>query len=264
MKHSSKHLAAAALLGLAILPIHSAHATVGDLVTNTTVSIDTIYGSAIFTRDFSQPTGTGVFEPFLTLQANGTEQGYNTSAKNGVFDTKREPQWNQEIRLSDLSTVTIAGSQYYSFLIDINEPDGQSFSQISLDGLKIFTSTVAGQTTTNVESLGTKRFDLDLPSDSYILYDDQNSGSGQGDIAFFIPTSAFIGASQTDYIYMYQLWGQHVGANFDGTTQGGFEETAIGAGVKPVPEVSTLLPLAGMLGIVLGTNYYRRRKSVVA
>lgn len=257
-------LLSATLLAVTLFAALPARAIVYDLTKESSVTVTTVYGDAIFVTDFTRPTGTGVLDPFLTIQANGTEQGYNTSAKNGVFDTKREPQWNHEIRLSDLFTVSINGSEYYSFLIDVNEPNGGDKSLISLDGLKLFTSTRAGQQTQNVESLGTKRFDIDLPSDSYILYDDQNSGSGQGDLAFFIPTSAFAGANSSDYVYMYQQWGLHVSADFDGTTQGGFEETAILCGVVPIPEVSTVFPLALVLGCVVGSTYLRRRRPIEA
>jgi hypothetical protein len=246
-----------ALVGLSGALTSQSQAAVGDLTTQSTVVISTSYGNAIFTTDFTQPAGTGVFDPFLTIQANGVEQGYNTSA--GVFDTKREPQWNHEIQVNDLTKVTINGSEYYSFLIDINEPNSATTSQISLDALKIYTSGTAGQTTTNVDSLGVKRFDLDLPSDSYIKYDDLNSGSGQADIAFFIPTAAFIGAKSTDYVYMYQMFGGSIAANY--TTQGGFEETRIGGSVTPVPEITTVGPLAGLFGLLIGTNVlYRRRR----
>jgi hypothetical protein len=243
----------------------AAQAAVVDLTKSSTGVVSTIYGDAIFTTDFTQPAGTGVIDPFLTLQASGTEQGYNTSAKQGVFDTKREPQWNHELQLKDLNTVKIGTAEYYSFTIDVNEP-GAGKSLISLDALKIYSSSRTGQTTKSVDGLGTKLFDLDLPSDSYILYDDQNSGSGQADIAFFIPTSAFAGVKSTDYIYMYQLWGGHVAADFDGTTQGGFEETFSRSvtPTKAVPEVSTALPLTLVLGSLIGMTQFRRRRSSVA
>jgi hypothetical protein len=90
-----------------------------------------------------------------------------------------------------------------------------------------------------------------VPTDSYIRYDDANSGSGQGDIAFFIPVSYFAGAKQTDYVYMYQRWGTNLQA--DTMTQGGFEETAIYR-ITAVPEVSSFAPLAGVLGMVVGVH----------
>ena len=257
-----KKFASIFCLASSVFALSSAQAVVCDLTTSSTCTIDTIYGTAIFTTDFTRPTGTGVFQPFLSIQANGVEEGYNTSAKQGVFDTKREPQWNHEIRVSDLERVSISGQDYYSFLIDVNEPNGTSGkSEISLDMLQIYTTQTAGKKTTNLSQLGTKRFDLDLPSDSFIKYDDQNSGSGQGDIAFFIPVSAFAGASSSDYVYMYQKWGVSVSADFTGTTQGGFEETAIGRGVRPVPETATVLPLLGVLGMVLGGRQIRRRRT---
>lgn len=264
-----KTLANAALVATVLaLFAPQASAAIGDLTTQSTVVISTAYGDAIFTTDFTRPTGTGVFDPFLSIQANGVEQGYNTSAKQGVFDTKREPQWNHEIQVQDLEVVHINGTDYYAFLIDINEPNGGDKSQISLDALKIYTTTKTGQKTTNVDSLGEKRFDLDLPADSYIKYDDMNSGSGQGDIAFFIPTAAFLtgpnAAKPTDYVYMYQKWGSSIAADFSGTTQGGFEETAIGRGLQPIPEVSSFLPLIGVLGMVVGVNVWRRRKAQAA
>ena len=250
-----------ACLGALLAFTPRANAVVYDLTTQSTVAVATSTGTAIFTTDFTQTAGTGVIDPFLSIQANGVEQGYNTSA--GVFNTKREPQFNHEIKVSDLVKVTINGTQYYSFLLDINEPNSAATSQISLDALKIYTSTTAGQTTTNLSSLGTKRFDLDLPTDNYILYDDLNSGSGQADIAFFIPVASFAGASQNDYVYMYQSFGQHVAANFDGATQGGFEETALGA-AQPVPEVASFFPLAGVLGLAVGAHQWRRRKGALA
>lgn len=261
-----KNMIKAAAALTVIFAASSAQAIVCDLTKSSTCVVPTVYGNAIFTTDFTRPAGSGVLDPFLSIQDKGVEDGYNTSA--GVFDTKREPQYNHEIRLSDLATVTIDGAEYYSFLLDINEPNGGSKSQISLDMLQIYTSTKASQTTTDVSQLGTKRFDLDLPSDSYILYDDQNSGSGQADIAFFIPAASFLtgtnAAKPTDYVYMYQKFGVHVSADFDGSTQGGFEETSIGVGVTPIPEVPAALPLAGVLGGIIGFTHWRRRRSVSA
>ena len=58
-------------------------------------------GGAYFSTTDIQPTGTGVFDPFLTVQNSPWEQGYNSNTQN--FDTKRVPQWNHEIKFSDMS-----------------------------------------------------------------------------------------------------------------------------------------------------------------
>jgi hypothetical protein len=246
----------------ALLGAPHVHSAVYDLTTQSAVAVPTSYGTAIFTTDYTQPAGTGVFDPFLSIQANGTEEGYNTST--GVFDTKREPQWNHELTVGDLeqSRTTINGVDYFSFTLDVNEPNAGEKSLISLDALQLYASNKTGQQTRNVSQLGTKVFDLDLPTNNYILYDDANSGSGQADIAFFIPVSAFAGLSPDTYIYMYQHFGSYFSSEGTATTQGGFEETRIAVNIRPVPEPSAILPLAGVLGFALTSRrLFRRRQA---
>ena len=246
------------LSALAVTP--QADAAVYDLTTQSAVSIPTSYGTAIFTTDFTQPAGTGVFDPFLSIQANGTEEGYNTSA--GAFDTKREPQWNHELTLGDLrqTATTINGVDYFSFTLDINEPNAGDKSLISLDALQIYASNKTGIHTQNLSQIGTKVFDLDLPTNNYVLYNDANSGSGEADIAFFIPVSAFAGLSDSTIIYMYQHFGSYFTSEATATTQGGFEETRLAVNIRPVPEPSAILPLAGVLGFALTSRRFLRRR----
>src|SRR4051812_32392819 len=177
MKRSSFLLAVAALavsgsLNAAVLDLGSSGS--GDLA------------GAFFATTDIHPTGTGVFDPFLTVQANPMEQGYNGSNNN--FDTKRVPQWNHEIKLSDLQVTTMNGIQYYGFVVDINEPNGGSKSLISLDGLRLYTSsTIQTNTSTDANglfngSLGTLVYDLGANS---VHYNDKQHGSGSGDLDIF-------------------------------------------------------------------------------
>ena len=248
-----------ASLGLAATLLSSASATILDLGTNGSGTINGAY----FDVNRDHPTGTGVYDPFLTVQANGTEQGYNSSTPN--FDTKREPQWNHEIRFSDLQQTTINGTAYYGFSVDINEPNGGDKSTISLENLKVFTSsTLQNSTSTDHNgvfngSLGTLRYNLDAGTNNTVLYNDQQSGSGSGDIDIFIPASYFAGTKSNDYVYMYQFWG---GA--DTTTEGGFEETSLIAGITPVPEMSALFPIVGLMVAVGSTHVLRRRRMAKA
>ena len=211
---------------------------------------------AIFQTNDQHPTGTGVYDPFLTIQDTGWEQGYNSST--GNFDTKREPQWTHEIRFSDLAAhaTTINGTVYFGFSVDINEPNGAK-SLISLDALRVYTSSTL-QTSTSTDgngffngSLGTLRYDL---GGNQVIYDDKDSGSGEGDINIYIPASFFAGTQMTDYVYMYQRWG-----NSD-TSEGGFEETALIRGLTPIPEMSTFFPIIGLLVAVGSTHLLRRRR----
>lgn len=216
----------------------------------------TINGASFATTS-QQPTGTGVFNPFLTVQNSPWEQGYNSST--GDFDTKREPVWNHEIHFSDLQVTTINGTQYYGFSIDVNEPNGAK-AGISLDAFSIWTSaTVQNSTSTNSSgyfngSLGTLRYDLGANS---VTYTDVQNGSGSGDINIFIPVSNFAGAQPNDYVYVYERFGN---SDPTTTTQGGFEETSLIRGITPVPEMSALFPIVGLMVAVGSTHMLRRRK----
>lgn len=208
---------------------------------------------ALFSTTAVQPTGTGVFQPFLTVQSNGaTEQGYNSSTNN--FDTKRSPQWNHEIRLSDLQVTNIGNIGYYGFVVDINEPNGNGQSTISLDGLRIWTSSMLQHSTSTDPSgifngsLGNLVFDL---ANNSVHYDDQQHGSGSGDVNIYIPVSLFAGANPNDYVYMYQLW-SGVG--------GGFEETSTLSGNVVIPETPAFLPIVLLLATIAVTQIIKSRR----
>lgn len=211
-----------------------------DLTTN---NIGTA-NQAIFSFTDQQPTGTGIISPFLRQQANGTEQGYNTSGGTPL-DDKAGP-WTHDIQLSDLaaSTVLMNGVLYYKLLLDVNEPGGTK-SLISLDRLEFYTSPLASQTTTNVGSLGALRYSLDGAGDTFVLLDaSRNNGSGSGDMYAYIPVADFTEAAPTDYVYMFARFGDQAAAN--GSTEGGFEEWSIVQAAAPVPEpnVTTLIVIS--------------------
>lgn len=250
-----RHFITASLAIAAAVLSTNSNATVLDLESSGSGTIN----GAFFTVSSTHPAGTGVYDPFLTIQNSPWEQGYNSST--GNFDTKREPQWNHEIRFSDLQVTTISGKDYFGFEVDVNEPGG-SRAGISLDGLRLYTSsTVRTSTSTDSSgffngSLGTLRYDLG--ASNKVLYDDQHSGSGTADISIFIPVSAFAGAQASDYVYMYQRWG-----NAD-ASQGGFEETRLIAGITPIPELSTFFPIIGLVVAVGSTHVLRRRRQANA
>src|SRR6266446_8366803 len=113
----------------------SARATVIDLVNGDSGTAND--GQFVWTPE--QPTGTGVIDPFVRVQADGTEQGYNTSGGT-PFDDKAGT-WTHDIQFSDLQTTTVKlnGTQYFQVLLDVNEPGG-SQSLISLDQLQFYSS----------------------------------------------------------------------------------------------------------------------------
>jgi hypothetical protein len=251
----------AALIAAGMLAIASAaQATVVDLINNDSGTITNQYGTAIFQFTQPQPTGTGVIQPFLRVQASPSEQGYNTSGGT-PFDDKAGP-WTHNIQFSDLQStaVTVNGTSYFKILVDLNEPNGTK-STISLDHLQFYTGAAGSLTTTNLSSLGTLRYDLDGGGDNQVLFDAaRNHGSGSGDAYLYIPATAFAGTNSNDYVYMYVAFGQaDTTTNPDGSA-GGFEEFALVRNLTPVPEMSAFFPIIGLLVAVGSTHVLRRRR----
>jgi len=245
----------AALIAAGMLAIASvAQATVVDLINNDSGTITNSYGTAIFQWIDPQSTGTGVFDPFLRIQNSPSERGYNTSGTPTPFDALAG-QHTHDIQFSDLqgTAVTLNGQVYFTIMVDLNEPNG-SASTISLDNLQFYSSATGGATTEILSELGTLRYSLDDASgDNQVLFDAaRNSGSGSGDALFYIPASAFAGTDPDDFIYMYVEMGFS-----DHTSAGGFEEFAL---VTPIPELSALFPIVGLLVAVGSTHFLRRRR----
>lgn len=250
---SKKTTAAIVAAGLAAFSL-AANATVVDLTGNDSGTVN----GAQFDWTAAQPTGTGVLDPFVRVQANTTEQGYNTSGGE-PFDDKAGI-WTHDIQFSDLQSteVTISGAAYFKLQLDVNEPGGDK-SLVSLDRLEFYTSSTGSKTTTDVASLGTLRWSLDGSSESYVLLDaSRNSGSGSGDMFAYIPVSAFAGVKGSDFVYLFSRFGDQVTA--DGSTEGGFEEWALVQNLTPVPEVGALYPIVGLLAAVGFTHLLRRRQ----
>jgi hypothetical protein len=237
-----------------------AQASVVDLVNNDQGSFTNQYGTTIIQFTQPQPTGTGYIDPFLRVQANGTEQGYNTSGvtPQAPYDDKAGI-WTHDIQFSDLQStaVTIGGTQYFKIMVDLNEPNGTK-STIDLTNLQFYTSATGGQTTTNLSQLGTLRYSMDTAGgDNTVQFDAaRNNGSGSGDAFLYIPATAFAGTNANDFVYMYVNFG-----SADMTTAGGFEEFTLVRNLTPVPEMSALFPIVGLLVAVGSTSLLRRRRA---
>ncbi len=257
------NLTSATFNGTKVATVNAVSGTVGDVIT-------TDKGSVIFARDTTQPAGTGVFNPFLRLDCKGNgcdEQGYNTNGVKGdasnnyttrkILDNVSPVNWTHDVKLADLELVTLQGSDYYRFKLDINEP-GNTNSLLSLDGLKLYSTSDAaqyGQTLgTNVltgiagEWIGptssTLLWDLDgtpltgsgsnATYDRSILLDATVSGgpgSGIADMLMLVSRSVIdkaIGNGQANLI-LWSRFGLEQGAKADTgatTADAGFEEWA--------------------------------------
>jgi len=212
-------------------------------------STGTVNGAIFETSEF-RSAGTGVNSTFLRLQANGTEEGYNTSGRPVAFDQLNDPNFTRDIQVGDLAIRTIDGGQFYEFLLDTNEPNGASQNTISLDTFQLYTNATGMQTTSTVSELGTLRYDLDTGEASTIRINDLNSGSGQSDVRILIPVSALAGAAPSDFLYLFARFGDTDASN------GGFEEFSAltNAVVIPLPGA------AGLAGVGFAMVGLRRKR----
>ena len=261
-------ISGAALLALGL--VTTAKAGTIDLTTVGAVSTDSATG-VIFAQTDIQPTGTGVIDPFLRLQDNGTEIGVNSS-----LDTPNQPimsdkpgLWTHDLSIGSLGTVTISGGTYYKFLLDINQTASSpllnldtiqlyvfsdAFTQISQLAHQFNFSGKTGASGGTPLSTGLALDALGAGNTVLLNYNighvNSGGGSGNGDMFMYVPTSAL---PSSGFLYLYNANGVPNASN------DGFEEWAaqLGPGVVPVPDASTTLMLLGMA--LVGVEGLRRK-----
>ena len=153
----------------------------------------------------------------------------NTDAQTPPYDTKAGI-WTHSITYSQLGIVNKGGIDYYVFTLDINEPNGGQ-SLLTINQLRIYSvdasagGALADETAVQGAAGSTLHYNLDGTSDQtiYTDYAVSNTGSGESDVDFYIPTSFFASASGSDYLYMV------INSGLSGDTNGldsadGFEE----------------------------------------
>lgn len=213
--------------------------------------------NALFSQIVSEPTGTGVFDPFLRLQNSPIEQAFNTDYRlNGQapLDAKSDPH-THSIQLGSLATIHHGGTDYYMFTLDIDEPNSGPKKYLSLDDFKLY---VAGTGNLSNLSTATLKWNMDGAGDATVYLNGGNlsSGNGQDDMQVLVPTSYFTGVAPTMYLYLYSRFGatNNMGAdNFDANAS--FEEWSAVRNPTPpenVPLPGTLTLMgSGLLGLAL-------------
>ena len=177
-------------------------------------------GTILYTwRDDSlqtQSSGTGIFDPFLTVQNTGSESGTNfyTGSSYGTGDAiSSSNNRTSSISASSIPIVEIGGSEYYEIRLDVNEVNGGQKSFIDLNSFKIYGSNSATQSSTETNLLYS--LDTEVINRDVHLFDD-NTGSGKSDLVILVPKSYF--SSNPEYLYFE--------ASLSGT-DGGFEEFSV-------------------------------------
>jgi len=239
----------------------------------TTANSSGTINNALFSQGPSH-AGTGIFPSFVEIGGANKNivEGYNTTVNN-VLDNGSSAVHNHEVLTSDLRITVLAdGSKYFKFKLDINESTGGGNSYLSLDSLKIYTSTTPNQSTTNPNSLGTLRYDMGTGNGVKLDYN-LEPGSGTSDLFVYIPVWTNQVASQ--YVYLDSKFGVlGVDGSRDYGNSDGFEEWALanagtgetdgggGGSLEIVPAPAGLILLVSGLPVLALRRMLRRKQAV--
>jgi hypothetical protein len=199
------------------------------------------------------------FETFLRLRDNNgsSEEGYNTDARPFQFDQRGGLAITHSLQLSEIPTVTEGGVEYREFVLHVAE--GARNPRVSLEQLRFFvgeTGDLTGYNRNTRQLSGLSAvWDLDTGSNNTVVFRDRLEGTGKGDAVVLIPNSAFAGATDSSFIYLYSRFG----GQFD--THGGAEEW----GVRPVePPSEEGGSLSGFVYVTLDGDEFREPDGVPA
>lgn len=212
-----------------------------------TAGCNQLFAGALFVSVDQQSTGTGVIDSFVRISGNSEiVDGHNTSGRPVANDENTSPTFTRDLQLGSVPVVNIGGTNYYEFLLDINQESNDP--GLSLDSILICLAGTGGL----VQADGCPTaplYSLDASGNNEILLNyNLNSGSGSGDLFLYVPV-ATLGTSLSQYVYLYSSFGGSTTtlAGYAGGfgNNDGFEEWAVreveGTPLPPVPEPASLM-----------------------
>lgn len=183
-------------------------------------------GSGVLLEASTTGSGTGNYESFLRLGANGTEEGFNTDDTHEADN--KDGIWTHSLQVGDLQVVEdpITHELYYVIRLDLNEVQSGDSPNITLTDLRFFLSSAPadGDDFDNDFADLNEVFDM---SGSQALVD-TNHGSGTDDYVFYVPVS-LLGNDPTAYFTLY--------AAFSGADDGFEEFRVLSTEFVPQPDI---------------------------
>jgi hypothetical protein len=244
----------------------AAHAnTIVDLTTAGSFSTPTAAtgGTFIVLQGSIDPSaGIGV-DAFLRLQENREERGFNS----GLFSPLDEEvgPWTEPLLLSKVPVVTIGGTTYRQFLLDINQTKASDLnptaSLLSLNQIQIFQSNASPTSYSISEAFGTAAFLFGLnPAATEVfrmsgttpleiqLNDALNADptTQLGDMFLYVRDAVF--DPTLSNVILFSQFGDPNGTY---VSNDGFEEWSVLSGLTaPVPEPPVIVLIALSLALV--------------
>ncbi len=191
-------------------------------------------------------SGTGLFDPFVRIQASPTEEGFNTDAK--VTLDAKTGTWTHAIKVSQIpqrpcpqvGPPAVGSETCFELFNDINE--NNTAKHISLNTVDIWFTDNANLSGYPFTDNGTTTTDQ-YTFNGDILINDVNQGSGRGDLRYDIPITKFDLTKAPNctygnplcntYFVLYSKWGTSTTGGIDYSSDGGFEEWKVK--IYPIP-----------------------------